>query len=249
MLELRDIHKELGGRPVLAGVSLKVERGQTLVILGPSGAGKSVTLQHLVGLLRPDQGQVLVDGEDIHAAPPRERERLRNKFGMLFQSGALIAWMNVFDNVALPLYEKTRLGDAEIRAIVERRLQLVGLEGQGEKMPAELSGGMRKRAGLARAIVRDPAIILYDEPTSGLDPVLSRMIDQLIRDLQRELKVTSVVVTHDLQSAILVADQVAMLYEGRIVELAPPRQFLASGHPFVRRFIDAQFAAREFNHP
>jgi len=240
MLELRDINKALGGRPVLQGLTLTVERGQTLVILGASGAGKSVTLQHLAGLLRPDAGQVLVDGEDLAVARGSRREAVLDKMGMLFQSGALLNWMSVFDNVALPLYEKTRLGDAEIAAIVNRKLALVGLADAGRKKPAELSGGMRKRAGLARAIVRDPAIVLYDEPTSGLDPVMSRAIDGLIRDLQRQLKVTAVVVTHDLVSAFAVGDQVALLHEGRLVECAPPERFVASVHPVVRRFIDAQ---------
>ncbi|MFA5206049.1 MAG: ATP-binding cassette domain-containing protein [Lentisphaeria bacterium] len=240
MLELRDINKALGGRPVLQGLTLTVERGQTLVILGASGAGKSVTLQHLAGLLRPDTGQVLVDGEDLAVARGSRREAVLDKMGMLFQSGALLNWMSVFDNVALPLYEKTRLGDAEIAAIVNRKLALVGLADAGRKKPAELSGGMRKRAGLARAIVRDPAIVLYDEPTSGLDPVMSRAIDGLIRDLQLQLKVTAVVVTHDLVSAFSVGDQVALLHEGRLVECAPPERFAASTHPVVRRFIDAQ---------
>lgn len=241
MLELENISKQLGGRVILDGVSLKIGRGQTLVIVGPSGTGKSVTLQHMVGLLRPDSGRVLVEGEDINAASGSDQERIRSKFGVLFQSGALINWLTVSDNVALPLYEKTKLGDHEIADRVREKLRQVGLEGQGHKKPSEISGGMKKRAGLARAIVRDPAIILYDEPTSGLDPVMSRMIDRLIRDLQEALNVTSVVVTHDLQSAITVGDQIAMLYEGRIIEMAPPAAFMASTQPFVRSFIEAQF--------
>ncbi len=241
MLELQNISKDLGGKTILDGVSLKVNRGETLVIVGPSGTGKSVTLQHMVGLLRPDQGRVLVNGEDIHAVPGRDQERLRGIFGMLFQSGALINWLTVFENVALPLYEKTQLGDGEIRDLVQRKLEMVGLSGQGHKYPAEISGGMKKRAGLARAIVHDPQILLYDEPTSGLDPVMSRIIDRLIRELQRELKVASVVVTHDLQSAVTVGDRIAMLYEGRIIEDATPKAFMASRQPFVRDFIEAQF--------
>lgn len=242
MLELRGIRKVLGGRAILNGVDLRVERGQTLVIVGPSGVGKSVTLQHMVGLMRPDSGQVLVDGEDLQEVDGAGKERIRNKFGMLFQSGALINWMTVFDNVALPLYEKTKLGDDEIDRVVEEKLALVGLSEHGHKYPAAISGGMKKRAGLARAIVRNPQIVLYDEPTSGLDPVLSRMIDRLIVDLQKRLGVTSVVVTHDLNSAFTVGDTVAMLDEGRIVELAPPAQFMKSTNPFVQAFIEAQFA-------
>lgn len=242
MLELRNICKQLGGRPVLQGVSLRVNRGETLVIVGSSGTGKSVTLQHMVGLLRPDSGEVLVEGEDIHQARGRAREQILHKFGMLFQSGALINWLSVFHNVALPLYEKTKLGDAEIRQIVLQKLALVGLAGAEDKMPAEISGGMKKRAGLARAIVRNPQIVLYDEPTSGLDPIMSRMIDRLIRELQRELKVTSVVVTHDLHSALSVGDTIALLDEGRIMELAPPKEFARSRNPLVRCFIESQFA-------
>ena len=240
MLELRDVNKSLGGSPVLEHLSLRVERGRTLVILGASGAGKSVTLRHLAGLVRPDSGQVLVDGEDLAAARGPQREAVLDKLGMLFQSGALLNWMTVFDNVALPLYEKTRLGDAEIAAVVRHKLELVGLADAGHKKPSELSGGMRKRAGLARAIVRDPAIILYDEPTSGLDPVMSRTIDALIRSLQGHLKVTSVVVTHDLVSAFSVGDEVALLHEGHLIACAPPHEFAASTHPVVRQFIDAQ---------
>ncbi len=242
MLELRDVFKVLGGRPVLGGMSLRVERGQTLVIVGPSGVGKSVTLQHMVGLMRPDAGQVLVEGEDIQSTHGAGRERILNKFGMLFQSGALINWMTVFENVALPLYEKTPMGDAEIREAVNAKLALVGLEEHGHKYPAAISGGMKKRAGLARAIVRDPQIVLYDEPTSGLDPVLSRTIDRLILDLQKKLGVTSVVVTHDLSSAFMVGDMVAMLEAGRVVECLPPAEFVKSANPFVQEFIEAQFA-------
>ena len=250
MLELRNIYKDLGGRSVLRGVNLRVERGQTMVIVGSSGVGKSVTLLHLVGLLRPDRGEVLVEGEDIRTVPRRRREEIRNRFGMLFQSGALINWMNVFNNVALPLYEKTKLGDSEIAAAVQEKLALVDLAGAETKMPSQLSGGMRKRAGLARAIIRNPDIVLYDEPTSGLDPLMSRMIDRLIRDLQRTLHVTSVVVTHDLVSAFTVGDMIAMLHDGEFVEVSPPKVFAASRHPVVRGFIDAQFggsAVKEFS--
>ncbi len=241
MIELRDVHKSLGGREVLRGVSLEVQRGETVVIVGPSGTGKSVTLQHMVGLLTPDRGEVLVEGLNVHAATGRALEKIRDRFGVLFQSGALINWMTVYDNVALPLYEKTDLGDAEIEQRVSEALALVGLEDAGPKMPAELSGGMRKRAGLARAIIHNPSIVLYDEPTSGLDPVMSRKIDALILDLRARLGVTSVVVTHDLRSAFTVGDRVAMLSGGRIVEIADPESFRRSNNPVIREFVDAQF--------
>jgi len=240
MIRLVDIHKSLGGRPVLRGVDLHVQRGETLVIVGASGTGKSVTLQHMVALLTPDRGQVLVEGERVDTVRGQALERIREKFGVLFQSGALINWMNVFDNVALPLYEKTDLDDAAVAEKVHSALALVGLEGVDEKMPAELSGGMRKRAGLARAIIRDPSIVLYDEPTSGLDPVMSRRIDRLIRSLQQRLQVTSVVVTHDLHSAFEVGDRIAMLAEGRIVEEGTPEEFRRSRDPLVREFLEAQ---------
>ncbi len=242
MIQLRNIHKSLGGRPVLRGVNLEVRRGESLVIVGSSGTGKSVTLQHMVGLLRPDAGDVLIEGECINRAAGRAVERIREKFGVLFQSGALINWMNVFDNVALPLYEKTDLGDAEIAAKVREALALVDLEGTEAKMPAELSGGMRKRAGLARAIIMRPSIVLYDEPTSGLDPVMSRRIDRLIRDVQRRFNATAVVVTHDLQSAFTVGDRIAMLVEGRIVEVSTPEAFRTSACPAVQEFVSAQFS-------
>lgn len=245
MLELRDISKELDGKEVLKGVSFRIPAGETLVIVGASGAGKSVMLQHIAGLMAPDQGTITIDGVDLCAARGRRLEAVRDSFGMLFQSGALINWMSVRDNIALPLYEKTTLSDDEIRRIVEEKLELVGLQGTGDKMPAEISGGMRKRAGLARAIVRDPSLILYDEPTSGLDPVLSRTIDQLILTLQRDLGVTAVVVTHDLRSAFAVGNNVAMLHRGEIVELAPPEHFRNSRRRVVREFVDAQFGKTE----
>lgn len=240
MLELVNISKKLDGKDILRDVSLRVREGETLVIVGASGAGKSVTLQHIAGLMTPDDGDVRIDGVALGQARGRQLEQLRNKLGMLFQSGALINWMSVFDNVALPLIEKTDLSPEEIAETVTEKLRIVGLEDAGAKMPGEISGGMRKRAGLARAIVRNPAIVLYDEPTSGLDPVMSRTIDRLIVDLQRSLTITSVVVTHDLLSAFSVASSIAMLHEGRIAEWAPPEDFRRSRNPVVREFVEAQ---------
>ncbi len=245
MLELDNIHKELAGRPVLRGVSLHVERGATQVVVGSSGAGKSVTLQHIVGLLEPDRGEVRIQGRRVTSRHPRELEVLRQKCGMLFQSGALINWMTVFDNVALPLRERTRMSEDEIKDSVNRALGLVDLDNVQGKMPAELSGGMKKRAGLARAIIRNPEIILYDEPTSGLDPVLSRSIDDLILRLQRDLNATSVVVTHDLQSALSVGDRIAMLHEGKIVCNLAPEEFRKSDDPVVKAFVEAQLGTVE----
>ena len=241
MIALRKIHKSFGAKEVLSGVDLEVGRGQTLVVVGPSGTGKSVMLQHIAGLITPDAGEVIIDGTNIIGLKARDRTAVLGRLGMLFQTGALINWMNVFENVALPLYENTDLSFDEIQTRVRKYLLLVGLNDIDEKMPSELSGGMKKRVGLARAIVREPAIILYDEPTSGLDPVIARRIDRLVKDLQEEMHITSVVVTHDLRSAFTIGDTVAMLYQGRIVAQGSPREFESNTHPFVQEFINSQF--------
>ncbi len=242
MIRLEDVHKSYRGHPVLAGIDLHINSGETMVIVGSSGTGKSVTLKHIVGLTHPDRGRILVDGQDITLARGLELERLLDNFGVLFQSGALINWMTIFENVALPLYEKTSLGDHEIAERVNEKLALVNLLGNGHKRPSEISGGMKKRAGLARAIIKNPKILLYDEPTSGLDPVMSRHIDNLIIDMQKKYGVTSVVVTHDLHSAFTIGDRIAMLHGGKVVEVAPPREFVASKHDCVQEFIKAQFS-------
>jgi phospholipid/cholesterol/gamma-HCH transport system ATP-binding protein len=244
MIRLEQVTKYLGGRRVLDGVTLEIRRGETLVIVGPSGTGKSVTLKHMVRLMTPDEGTVVVDGDIVSEAAGRALERIRDKFGVLFQGGALLEWLNVGENVALPLREKTRMPEDEIQALVVEKLKRVGLEKDLEKYPSEISGGMRKRVGLARAIVMNPRIILYDEPTSGLDPVSSRMIDRLINDLRKELGVTSVVVTHDLHSALSIGTRIALLSNGRILELAEPAGFVQSEVPEVREFLESQFITR-----
>ena len=241
MIQFDHVTKRFGSKTVLDDISLEIRKGEIFFIVGPSGTGKSVSLKHMVRLLVPDEGRVLVGGEDISHAPDSELERMRERFGYLFQGGSLLAWLNVADNVALPLREKTSMTEDEIRDKVARTLALVGMERDGEKMPAEISGGMQKRAGLARAIVRDPEVVLYDEPTSGLDPVMSRRIDRLIYDLNRKIGVTSVVVTHDLNSALSIGNRIAMLKGGKIVELSTPDEFRNSTNPDVREFMDAQF--------
>ncbi len=241
MIELNGIQKTLSGKPVLQGLDLKVHQGETLVIVGGSGMGKSVTLKHMVGLMTPDEGYVTVKGQDLLQASRQQLAEIRQNFGMLFQSGALLAWMTVRENVALPLYEHSNLTEKEIYERVDEKLEMVGLQGAQHKRPAEISGGMKKRAALARAIIHAPDIILYDEPTSGLDPVMSRRIDQLILDMQAKLKITSVVVTHDLVSAFNVGDRVAMLSGGVVTEVSPPKVFRASTSPDVQEFVKAQF--------
>jgi len=244
MIRLEHVVKRLGDRVVLDGIDLEVRTGETLAIVGPSGTGKSVTLKHMVRLLTPDEGRVCVGEDIVSEATGRELERIRERFGVLFQGGALLEWLTVGENVALPLREKTKMGNDEIVRKATEKLRLVGLEQEWEKYPSEISGGMRKRVGLARAIVRDPEIILYDEPTSGLDPVSSRTIDKLIDNLRHELGVTSVVVTHDLHSALSIGTRIAMLYGGKILELATPELFVQSRVEEVMQFLDSQFITR-----
>ncbi len=244
MIRFQNVTKRLGTRDVLDGINLEIIPGETYVICGPSGMGKSVTLKHMVRLLTPDSGQVFVGEDCVSQSRGRELERIRARFGYLFQSGALLQWLSVADNVALPLREHTTYSEEEIERRVREKLRLVELEDAYDKSPADLSGGMRKRVALARAIITEPEIILYDEPTSGLDPVTSRTIDKLIDDLRRELKVTSVVVTHDLHSALAIGSRIAMLYNGKIVEVSAPEQFVKSDNEIVRNFLEAQYITR-----
>lgn len=237
MIEIRGLSRSFGSKRVLDGLDLDVRSGETVVVLGPSGTGKSVLLKHILGLMMPDAGSIRVDGEEIVGRRESELYEVRQKFGMLFQGAALFDSMTVGENVALPLREHSDLGDAEIRERVLDHLELVGLKGVEDMKPSSLSGGMRKRVGLARAIVMDPEFILYDEPTTGLDPIMSDVIDRLIRSVQKRLGVTSVVVTHDLKSAFTVADRLAMLLGGRIVWEGTPDEMRASADPTVRQFM------------
>lgn len=237
IIELIDVHKSFGKQKVLDGLSLKVPRGRTTVIIGLSGGGKSVVLKHMIGLIRPDQGQVLVGGQDITQMDDRELNQVRRRFGMLFQDAALFDSMNVGDNVAFPIREHTKLGAAEVRRLVGEKLAMVGLTGAEVKMPSQLSGGMRKRAGLARAIALEPEIILFDEPTTGLDPLLTDAINRLIKETQARLNITAVVISHDLAGAYRIANNIAMLYQGRIVASGSPDEIRASQDPVVQQFI------------
>jgi phospholipid/cholesterol/gamma-HCH transport system ATP-binding protein len=237
MIKLVDVHKSFGRQKVLDGINLDIEDGKTTVIIGGSGGGKSVLLKHIIGLLRPDRGQVLVDGVDIASLNDRDLNEIRKKFGMLFQEAALFDSMNVMENIAFPLREHTRKKKAEIRRIVADRLKAVGLSGIEEKMPSELSGGMRKRVGLARAIALHPQIVLFDEPTTGLDPVMTEAINELIMETQRSFELTCVVISHDVQSIFKVGHRIAMLYEGRIVEYGTSEEIHHSSNPVLRQFL------------
>ena len=238
MIQLRGVSKRLGSKQVLDGLDLDIPKGETLVVLGPSGTGKSVLLKHIIGLMGPDRGSIEIDGENIVGMKEPEMNNVRKRFGMLFQGAALFDSMTVGENVGLALREHTRMKDREIRARVEERLEWVGLKGVEAMKPASLSGGMRKRAGLARAIAMDPQFILYDEPTTGLDPIMADVIDRLIRDLQKRMGVTSIVVTHDLTSATKVADRMAMLYGGKVVFQGTPAEVHATKDPLMRQFIE-----------
>ena len=240
MIEVRDLHKTLGTEQVLRGVDLRIATGETCVIMGRSGCGKSVLLKHLIGLMQPTRGEVLVEGENIAGLPERKLGEVRKKIGMLFQSGALFDSMNVEENIGFPLKEAGVRDKKEIAGRVAEALEMVDLAGEQEKMPENLSGGMRKRVGLARTIVGRPACILYDEPTTGLDPIASDSINHLIRRLQKRLRVTSVVVTHDMKTAYHTADRIAYLHEGRIYFHGLPREMHESPDPVVRDFIEGR---------
>ncbi|PIR26224.1 MAG: ABC transporter ATP-binding protein [Deltaproteobacteria bacterium CG_4_10_14_0_2_um_filter_43_8] len=239
MIELKNICKSFGEQQVLKNLSLSLPKGKITVIIGGSGSGKTVTLRHMIGLLKPDRGQVLVDGVDINKLGRVELNECRKKFGMLFQHAALFDSLNVEENIAFPLREHRQLKDEKkIREIVAEKLELVGLPGTEKKMPSELSGGMAKRVGLARAIALEPEIILYDEPTTGLDPLMTLAIDNLIYSMQQKLNITSIVISHDISSTLRIADQIAMLYQGEMIEVADPETFQKSDNPVVQEFLN-----------
>ncbi|WP_163783111.1 ABC transporter ATP-binding protein [Myxococcus vastator] len=242
MIQVVDLHKTFGDHKVLTGINLTVPVGSTCVILGGSGSGKTVLMKHMIGLLKPDKGQVIVDGEDIVPMGVESLQHVRNKFGMVFQAAALFDSMTVFENVAFPLREHTKDPEDVIRQKVRARLDLMGLKKDVEdRFPADLSGGMRKRVGLARAIVMDPKVVLYDEPTTGLDPITTDYVDEMILAAQKELGVTSVVISHDISSAFNVADQIAFLSKGVIVANGTPEQLREAEHPAVKVFLETWF--------
>jgi phospholipid/cholesterol/gamma-HCH transport system ATP-binding protein len=240
MIEFKNVTKAFGSRVVLDNISITIEEGETFVIIGQSGMGKTVMLRHIAGLLEPDSGEVYVDDLKMSGAKPNIKEKIREKIGILFQSGALLNWLSVGDNLALPLLEHRLFDKKEIDRIVDEKLSILQLSDAKFKMPADISGGMKKRVGLARALVRNPSIILYDEPTSGLDPVMSEVINQLILQLQREFSVTSFVVTHDMRSAYTIADRIAMLYQGKLIECDTPENIQKTKNPIVRQFVEGK---------
>ncbi len=237
MIEIRGLHKSFGALKVLKGVDIQIPKGRTTVILGRSGTGKSVLLKHIIGLITPDRGKIWIDGVDITRLGDKALNEMRKKFGMLFQEAALFDSMTVGENVAFPLREHTRLSEENIGKIVAYKLEQVGLPGQEEKMPAELSGGMKRRVGLARALALDPEIVLFDEPTTGLDPPMAEAIEDLIIETQRRLGDTFVVITHNITTAFHIAHKIAMLHEGRVVVEGSPRTFRRSPHPVVQAFM------------
>jgi phospholipid/cholesterol/gamma-HCH transport system ATP-binding protein len=237
ILRYVDVHKAFGNRKVLCGVDLDVAAGETFCIMGPSGSGKSVTLRHVIGLMKPDQGQVFVDGNDMSKISKPDLRKLRARMGYVFQEAALLNWLSAGDNVALPLRETTDLPDEQIVEKVRAKLELVQVPDAYDKLPNELSGGMKKRVGLARALITDPEIVLYDEPTAGLDPEISASINHLIRELGDRLKVTQLVVTHHIGCVKTVAHRVGLLDEGRLQFISTPEEFLSSTEPRLVRFL------------
>ena len=237
MIEIIDLHKSFDGTPVLDGVSLYVEDGESFVIIGRSGGGKSVLLRHIIGLIKPDSGRIFIDGVDIVPLSEREMDPIRKKMGVLFQGAALFDSMTVFENVAFPLRREGKVPEEEVRRRVAHALEVVELSGSEDKKPAELSGGMKKRVGLARAIIHHPKFLFFDEPTTGLDPIMADSINNLILRVCEHVQCTSIAVTHDMTSAYKISDRIAMLRQGKILTVGTPEDIQNSKDPVVRRFI------------
>jgi len=238
IIEIKNVKKSYKGRIILKDINLEIKRGETFVIMGGSGCGKSTLLKLITGSDKPDEGQILINNQNIVSLNQKEMDEIRKKTGLLFQSGALLNSLTVGENIALPLVEHTKLAPDIINIIVKMKLELVGLTGFENLKPAELSGGMKKRVGLARAIAMDPEIVFYDEPGAGLDPVVTGVIDKLIKDLSQKLEITSIVVTHEMKSAFRIADRMAMLYNGEIIEIGNPDQIRNSKNSVVQQFIN-----------
>src|SRR5687768_15193167 len=236
-IAVKELTKSFGPQTVLEDITLDIPKGKITLMLGPSGTGKSVFLKHLVGLLKPDKGEIWIDNKNVPSLNEKELYEVRRKFGVLFQDGALFGSMNIYDNVAFPLRQHTRKKESEVKSIVEEKLTMVGLVGAEKKLPGEISGGMKKRAGLARALVLDPEIMLFDEPDSGLDPVRTAFLNELIMDLSDQLKATFIVVTHDISTARKVSDYIGMLYRRNLVQFGPANEMFESETPVVKQFL------------
>src|SRR5687767_6720907 len=239
-IAVKELTKSFGPQTVLEDISLEIPKVKITLMLGPSGTGKSVFLKHLVGLLKPDKGEIWIDNKNVPSLNEKELYEVRRLFGVLFQDGALFGSMTIYDNVAFPLREHTRKSESEIRAVVDEKLDMVGLAGAEKKLPGEISGGMRKRAGLARALVLDPQIVLFDEPDSGLDPVRTAYLNQLIIDLNQRTGATFLIVTHDINTARTVPDNIGLIYHGHLAMFGPREMLLSSTEPVVRQFLNAQ---------
>lgn len=241
-IKIRVVHlyKSFGDKQVLRGVDLEVWQGESMVVIGGSGSGKTVLIKCIIGLIRPEQGEIRVDGLEITSLNAKEMNEVRKKFGMLFQAGALFDSMKVWENVGFGLRQQTRLSEEEIRKNASEKLALVGLKDVEDLMPSELSGGMRKRVSLARAIAMEPEILLYDEPTTGIDPIMADAINDLIVQMKEKLNVTSIAITHDIKSAYKIADRIAMLYQGKIIEVGTPEEIRNSPNPMVQQFVEGR---------
>jgi len=240
MIEIIDIHKRFGPSKVLDGINLEIEKGETVVVIGRSGCGKSVLLKHIIGLMKPDSGSIVVDGLDVVGLEGDALYAFRRKFGMLFQGAALFDSLSVWENVGLGLLKHTKMSEEDVKRRAAEKLELVGLTGVEDARPSELSGGMKKRVGLARAIAMDPEVVLYDEPTTGLDPIMADVINHLIRTLQATLKITSIAVTHDMKSAYKIGDRLAMLYGGKIIFHGTPEEIMRTRDETIRQFIEGR---------
>jgi phospholipid/cholesterol/gamma-HCH transport system ATP-binding protein len=237
MIEIINMHKYFGKNHVLRGINLKIEKSESMVVIGGSGSGKSVLIKHIIGILKPDDGTVLINGVDITKLKENELYEVRKKFGMLFQGSALFDSLSVWENVTFALLRQKKMNEEELKGLAIEKLRLVGLVGVEDLMPSELSGGMKKRVGLARAIAHEPEILLYDEPTTGLDPIMADAINDLIVEMKQHLSVTSVAITHDMNSAYKIADRIAMLYEGKIIGIGTPDEIKNTQNPVIRQFI------------
>jgi len=240
MIEVRNLHKSFGNQHVLRGVNLKVEAGQTLALIGGSGKGKSVLLKHIIGLIKPDEGNILIDNADLNSLRGKELKTLKNRLGIVFQFGALFDSLTVYENVAFPLKEKTKLSNKEINEKVIKELTNVGLENDMEKFPAQISGGMRKRVALARCLILDPEIIFFDEPTTGLDPVIASSIYRIIRSLQEKRKLTALIVSHEIPGIFKVVNRVAMLHDGKIISEGTPEEIQTTNNHVVQQFLNGE---------